>query len=135
MAAIEWYVPSLGTPTVALAEYGLNLNLGAYSALGEPPGVRLGLDRTQKYILIQPLMGTENEIKKDGLPVRVRAGNIRVNGRDFVRFVQRYFPELRPSSRAVRYLAWWSDEDGFLVVDLNQPVESGRQDGDDDENE
>jgi hypothetical protein len=134
---VEWYIPALGTPVVALADYGLSLNLAAYKTLAEPTGVRLGFDRNRRWIVIKPLQGTEDEVRlQEGLPVRGRDGSVRVNGRDFTRFVHRYYPELRPGNRAVRYLAWQSEDDGLLVVDLNQPVEMGRgNDGTDDDGE
>ncbi|RJX18314.1 MAG: hypothetical protein C4575_10855 [Desulforudis sp.] len=124
---IEWYIPSLGTPIVAVAEYGLNLNQAAYTELGEPTGIRLGFDRIGKKVIIKPLKGTEQDLEREnGLPIRARVGNIRVNARDFVRFIRRYYPDLQPSSRATRYLALWDEENGYLVVDLQQVAETSR---------
>ncbi|MBU4533725.1 MAG: hypothetical protein U1D96_04040 [Eubacteriales bacterium] len=112
---------------MAFAEYGLILNPAAFRVLNEPAGVRLGYDRARRWIVMQALFGEEDQIKQqEGIPVRGRDGSFRVNGRDFARFVYRYHPELRPGNRAVRYLAWITEDDGLLVVDMNQPLDPAR---------
>ncbi len=131
---IEWYSPSLGTPIVSLAEYGITFNKAAIAALNNASYIRIGFDRVRKLIVVQGLMESENQSGQDLIPFieRERNGFIRINNRDFVRFILRYCPEIK-LDKAKRFLGRVEGE--FFVVDLNTPADSDDPDIDEIEKE
>lgn len=117
---IEWYSPNLGTPIVSLAEYGVVFNKAAIVSLGSPHSIKLGFDKENKYIIVVGV--TEEESTEDTIVFNSKEKNgfIRINNKDFIRFVLRYCPEIK-LDKAKRFLS--IKEGDFLVVDLKSPAD------------
>lgn len=117
---VEWYSPNLGTPIVSLAEYGIVFNKATIVSLGTPHSIKIGFDREKKYIIVVGV--TESESTEDAFVFKSKEKNgfIRINNKDFIRFVLRYCPEIK-LDKAKRFLSRM--EDNFLVVDLNSPAD------------
>ncbi|MGG0939853.1 hypothetical protein ABHN11_28000 [Brevibacillus centrosporus] len=123
---VEWFSPSIGTPIISLAEYGIVFNKAAITVLNNAHSIRIGFDRDQKLIIVQGLKEEQSSDDTIAFAERERNGFIRINNKDFVRFILRYCPEIK-LDRAKRFLGRVEGE--FLVVDLNTPA-----DGSDEEN-
>lgn len=125
----RWYKPSIGTPIVSIAEYGITFNRAAAEEMGNPLRIQIGFDENLKIIGVKPLH-EEDEEDKDSLPFagKERNGFTRVNNKDFIRFIARYCPDLK-FDRAVRCLSKWDENTGLLLVDLNNPIEGQVTDG------
>lgn len=118
--AVEWFSPSLGTPIVSLAEYGITFNRAAITALNNAYAVRIGFDRENKFIIVQSV---ERENAGPDIIVfgeKERKGFVRINNKDLVRFVLRCCPEIK-LDKAVRFLG--RVEGDLFVVDLNAPAD------------
>ncbi|WP_341302383.1 hypothetical protein MHB44_08515 [Lysinibacillus sp. FSL H8-0500] len=117
---IEWYSPNLGTPIVSIAEYGIVFNKASIATLGSPHSIKIGFDREKKYIVVIGV--TEEESTEDTIEFigKEKNGFIRINNKDFVRFILRYCPEIK-LDKAKRFLS--RKEGEFLVVDLNSPAD------------
>ena len=50
----EWFNPAVGTPIVAVGEYGLGFNKAAIEALGTPAKVRVGFNKEKRIIAVMP---------------------------------------------------------------------------------
>lgn len=113
---IDWYSPSVGTPIVTIASYGLTFNKAAINELGDTPFIRLGYVRDRNFIVVQPVPTEE----PDAIAFAERRRNdyIRVNSKDFIKFISRYC-DLQ-LEKSIRIPAYWDDELGLLVVDLNK---------------
>ncbi|MCI1859852.1 MAG: hypothetical protein LKI80_17165 [Sporolactobacillus sp.] len=117
---VEWYSPNVGTPIVTLAEYGIVFNKAAIISLNSPYAIKLGFDKENKYIVVAGV--SEEEFSEDAIAFmsKEKNGYIRINNKDFIRFVLRYCPEIK-LDKARRFLS--IKEDDFLVVDLNSPAD------------
>lgn len=122
---VEWFSPNLGTPIVSLAEYGIVFNKASIVAIGSPHSIKLGFDRENKYIVVVGV--TESEATDESIIFgsKERNGYIRINNKDFVRFVLRYCPEIK-LEKAKRFLS--RKEGEFLIVDLNSPADISEND-------
>lgn len=123
---IDWYTPSLGTPIVTIASYGITFNRSAIKELQEAPYVRFGYAKNEKMIVIQPLEEEEGGVS---FAEKKRDRYIRINNKDLIRFITRYF-DLK-LDKAIRIPAYWNDDLAALIVDLNK----AEIDNDDDGNE
>lgn len=123
---IKWYVPSIGTPMVTLARYGITLNKAAAEEMQNPAYIRFGYAKNEKMIVIQPLENEQPEAIE--FIEKMRKDYVRINRKDLVRFITRYFN--LNLEKAIRIPAYWSDDFSALVVDLNQ---AEVDDGDEDE--
>lgn len=117
---IEWYSPSLGTPIVSLAEYGIVFNKASIVSLGSPHSIKLGFDKENKYIIVVGVKEEESTGDTFIFSSKEKNGFIRINNKDFIRFVLRYCPEIK-LDKAKRFLS--IKEGDFLVVDLNSPAD------------
>lgn len=119
--AIEWFNPSLGTPTVTIAEYGVGFNKAAIEALGNPKKIKMGFDKEDKVVVVIPTQ--EDDASAITFASKERNGYIRISSKDFARFILRYLPDLK-LNKAIRCLARIDDGSGALHADLKQIVES-----------
>jgi hypothetical protein len=133
--SFKWYKPSVGTPIVSVADYGITFNRAAAEEMGNPERIQIGFDENLRLIGVKPIHDSGEE-DKDSLPFagRERNGFTRVNSKDFIRFITRFCPDLK-FDRAIRCLARWDEQLGILIVDLNNPVEGHAADGDDQDSE
>jgi len=117
---VEWYSPNIGTPIVSIAEYGIVFNRASIISLGSPYAIKVGFDREKKYIIVVGV--SESEFSDDAFEFvnKEKNGFIRINNKDFIRFVLRYCPNLK-LDKAKRLLSRM--EGDYLVVDLNSPAE------------
>lgn len=120
MYDFEWFNPTLGTPIVSIGEFGLGFNRASIDAIKCPARVRLGYDRANKVIGVQP--ADEDDSLALVFANKERNNYVRVSSKDFVRFVLRHHPELR-LDKTVRCLAWLDSNLGLLVVDLKQSID------------
>ena len=129
MEEFEWFDPQIGTPMVSVAGYGLTFNRAAVELLSRPAKVALGFSKTRKAIAVKPLADEEDDVGAHGLEFnrRERNGYVRISSKDFVRFVARYCPDV-DFSRTVRYLAYWDEKAGVMLVDLEHPVDINADD-------
>lgn len=113
---IKWYQPSLGVPTVTIASYGISFNKAAIAELNDSPYIRLGYVKKERLIVVQAL----DEKQEEALTFseRKRDGYIRINNKDLVKFITRYFDI--NLERAIRIDAFWDDELNVLIIDLNK---------------
>lgn len=120
---ISWYDPSVGTPIVTVATYGLTFNEGAINELKNPNYVRLGYVKEENCIVVQPLK--EKETGAISFAEKRRNKYIRIQNRDFIRFVTRHFDV--DLEKSVRIPVYWDENNGVLLVDL-QKAEIGSDD-------
>lgn len=113
---ISWYDPSVGTPTVTVASYGLTFNEAATNELRNAPYVRLGYVKDKNWIVVQPL--EENQVAALAFFERKRDKYVRLQSRDFMRFITRHY-DLN-LEKSVRIPAYWDEENNVLVVDLQK---------------
>ncbi|MEW6573751.1 MAG: hypothetical protein AB1374_08985 [Bacillota bacterium] len=118
---IEWYNPEVGTPIVSLAEYGLVFNKAASELLGNPNKIKLGFDK--KNLIIAVASADNDDSSALQFYGKERKGFTRINCKDFVRFITRYFPDIN-LVKAIRFLARMDKEEGILVVDLKKPIDA-----------
>lgn len=130
MFDFEYFNPNLGSITVSIAEYGLTFSRAAVEVLGKPEFVLLAFDKNKKVIGIIPVSNeTQNKIE---FISKQKNGYVRINTKDFIRFLMRYFPD-NPnmfSSKSIRYLTYFDDEANALIVDLTKPLDSSSEDDD-----
>lgn len=120
--AFEWYNPSTGSPIVSLAKYGLTFSAGAIELLGEAEYIMLGFDAENRIVAVKPC--SENEERKLEFAKRIRNGNVRINSKDFIRFIESKMPDdFRVNDTATKYVAKWNKEQQALCVYLDQPIE------------
>ncbi len=123
MFEFEYFNPKLGSVTVSIAEYGLTFSRAAVEVMGKPEYVMLAYDKNRKIVGVIPV--GENEEKKIEFSSKIKNGNVRINNKDFVRFLMRHFPE-DPSmfgSKANRYFTYWDEKEKILIIDLNRPLD------------
>lgn len=120
----KWFSPKLGTPIVSVAEYGITFNKAAAEEMGNPERIQLGFNTEMKLIGVKPLKEYDEELEKESFSFaeKERKGFIRINNKDFIRFISRYCPEIN-FSKAVRCLATMDEEQNVLIVDLSNPLE------------
>lgn len=124
----HWFGPDFNAPVVTVAEYGLVFNQGAAAILGNPDEVLLGFDPVKLVIGIRAAVDGEER----GFPFasRERGGYIRVNNKDFMRYVFRHFDREGPE-RAIRSIALWDDAEKLMTVDLSHLRDEESEDADD----
>lgn len=120
----KWYKPSIGTPIISIAEYGITFNKAAAEEMNNPPRIQLGFDEFNLLIGVKPVHIVEEDSDKTSLifAERERNGFIRVNNKDFIRFISRYCPDIK-FDRAVRCLGKWDEDLQVLIIDLKHPIE------------
>lgn len=118
---IEWYSPKLGTPIVSLAEYGLVFNKAAAEALHYPSRIRLGFDKNKLIIAVRPVDNDDQDSFQ--FSERERKGFIRINSKDFIRFISRFISDIK-LDKAVRFLSRYDEINELLIVDLRQPIDT-----------
>ncbi|WP_419954758.1 hypothetical protein ACN6MT_03085 [Neobacillus niacini] len=124
---VEWYQPTLGTPIVSLAEYGVVFNKAAIYALNNSHSIRIGFDRERRCIIVQGVSITEATDDTILFAEKERNGFIRINNKDFIRFILRYCPEIK-LEKAKRFLSRLEGQ--YLIVDLNAPADGSEEDSD-----
>jgi len=125
----EWFDPQIGTPMVSIATYGLTFNRAAVELLSRPAKVALGFSKTRKAIAVRPVADENDDVGTRGLEFgrRERNGYVRIASKDFIRFVARYCPTV-DFGRTTRYLAYWDEKAGVMIVDLEHPVDINADD-------
>jgi hypothetical protein len=124
MMGFEWFDPEIGMPMVSIADYGITFSKSAVKILGRPEYVALGFDRENKRIVVKEV----DEDYKNKIPFidKERNGYVRINNRDFVRFVMKFLPEVNFSSKATRFLTYY-DEEEMLVIEMTRPLDADEQ--------
>lgn len=115
----QWFNKEIGSPVVTIAEYGLLFNKACVSVMQNPEYILIGFDKDNFAIGINPL-----EEKTEGafeFAERERNGYVRINSRDFIRYITQYFPTKPKES--LRCVARWEEDMGVLIVDLNQVID------------
>lgn len=118
---LEWFNPNIGSPIVSIADYGITFSRSAVEIMGRPEYVALGFNKEKKQIVVMP----DPEDSNYGISFieKERWGYVRINNRDFIRFVMRYVPEISITSKATRYLSYYEDENKQLIVELTRPLD------------
>ncbi|NLD46584.1 MAG: hypothetical protein GX660_05220 [Clostridiaceae bacterium] len=119
MFEFEFFNPTLGPLSVSIAQYGLTFSRAAVEQLGKPEYIKLGFDKNN---LIVGVAAAEKE-DTQAIPfmAKEKNGYVRINSKDFIRFLMRYFPEdyeQRFSEKSIRYLTYWDESFKMLIVDL-----------------
>lgn len=118
---LEWFDPQIGTPTVSIADYGLTFSRSAVEILSRPTYIALGFDKQNKRIVVKEV--PEDHKGKIPFIEKERNGYVRINNKDFVRFIMRYLPTISFTSKAIRYLSYYDQEKELLIVDLQRPLD------------
>lgn len=129
----EYFNPALGAITVSIAEYGLTFSKAAVEVLGRPQYVMLAYDKNKQIVGVIPV--SEAEPKKIEFISKMKNGYVRINTKDFVRFLMKHFPDdvQMFGKKATRYFSYWEEKNGVLVVDLKRPLD--QQSSEDREND
>lgn len=118
----EWYDREAGAPSVTLAEYGLVFNAAAVRAMDEPARVALGFDKERRVLGVRAAEYLNlPESKTYPFAERFKRGFVRLNSKDFIRYLAQFLPHL-DLARAQRFVARWDEAGSMLIVDLNQKV-------------
>lgn len=128
MFEFEYFNPALGAITVSIAEYGLTFSKAAVEVLGRPQYIMLAYDKNKQIVGIIPV--DEGETKKIEFISKMKNGYVRINTKDFVRFLMKHFPDSPQmfSKKAIRYFSYWEDESSVLIVDLKRPLDQSSND-------
>jgi len=120
MFEFEYFNPALGAITVSIAEYGLTFSKAAVEVLGRPQYVMLAYDKTKQIVGVIPV--DEAESKKIEFISKMKNGYVRINTKDFVRFLMKHFPDDPQmfGKKATRYFSYWDEKTNVLVVDLKR---------------
>jgi len=123
MFEFEYFNPALGAITVSIAEYGLTFSKAAVEVLGKPQYVMLAYDKNKRIVGVIPVDETED--KKIEFISKMKNGYVRINNKDFVRFLMKHFPDAPQmfSKKSNRYFSYWEDESSALIVDLKRPLD------------
>jgi hypothetical protein len=125
----EIFDPRKAAIIVSVANYGLTFSQAAVEILGQPNHIILGFDKKNLAIVVKPV--DESETRKIPFIEKKKNGCVRINSKEFVRSLTKYFPEDRKfTSRAIRYLSYWRRDIGVLVIDLKQPMEALEEEAD-----
>jgi len=118
-----WAAPSAGAPVVSIAPYGMTFNSAAIDLLNSPMHVRIGFDENKKVIGVMPVHDVgEVDHRCFQFYERLRQGSVRINSRDFVRYVaSRIGRDF--STVTTRYGAIWDNIGGLLVIELEKPMD------------
>ncbi len=119
----EWYNPSIGTPMISLAGYGITFSRSAVNTMRTPAYVKLGFDKQRKLVGIM-VCGKEDKNKFE-FANREKNNNVRINSRDFIRLISSYMPDLIPNDNTtVRFTGVWDEKEGIMTIDLTAPLKS-----------
>lgn len=123
MFEFEYFNPALGAITVSIAEYGLTFSKAAVEVLGRPQYIMLAYDKNKRIVGVVPV--EEGENKKIEFISKIKNGYVRINTKDFVRFLMKHFPDAPQmfGNKATRYFSYWDDELEVLIVDLKRPLD------------
>lgn len=125
----EWFDVQVGTPIISVASYGITFSRSAVQKMGTPEYVMLGFDKINKVIGVK--ICDVNEKMKIPFASKERSGNVRLNNKDFIRFVASNMEDASIFEKnAVRFTGVWNDEQKIMTVDLKRPINS---DGSDEE--
>jgi hypothetical protein len=126
----EIFDPRKAAIIVSVANYGLTFSQAAVEILGQPSHIILGFDKRNLVIVVKPV--DESEARKIPFIEKKKNGCVRINSKEFVRSLTKYFPDdKRFTSKAIRYLSYWRMDIGALVIDLRQPMEALEEETDD----
>jgi hypothetical protein len=133
MMGFEWFDPEIGMPMVSIADYGITFSKSAVKILDRPEYVALGFDKENKRVVVKEV----GEDFKNKIPFidKERNGYVRINNRDFVRFVMKYLPEVNFTSKATRFLTYYDDEEDILVIEMTRPLDVEEQNDNKEDNE
>lgn len=125
MTDFDWFDPSLGAPSISIAEYGITFNKAAVDAIGDAPRVMFGFSKERRLIGIKPLWEctAEEEKKSFAFAEKKRDGYVRIASKEFVRFISRHLPDIS-FEKTMRYLVVWDDNLGMMIADLSRPIET-----------
>lgn len=123
MFEFDFFDPNLGSVTVSVAEYGLTFSRAAVEVLGRPNYIMLAYDKNKCVIGVVP--AAESETRKIEFISKVKNGYVRINTKDFIRFLMKYYPDDAQmfGSKAIRYFSYWDENNNVLVVDLKRPID------------
>ena len=108
-----------------LYESNITLNKAASSHFESAYNVLLGLDPEQKRVAVKPISKEEYDI--GAIPdekrhkITVKASYARVSNKKFLKEVAKVAQIDLSDNNSVKYKANWNNEQGILVIDLNQP--------------
>jgi hypothetical protein len=129
MFEFNFFDPQIGPLVVSIAEYGLTFSRAAIEAMGRPKFVKLGFDKKNLAIGIQPV--NEDDDKRISFIEKEKNGYIRLNNKEFIRFIMRCLAgdeQKKLGSKAIRYLTYWDEELSMLIVDLKKPLDKSNED-------
>lgn len=123
MFEFDFFDPSLGSVTVSVAEYGLTFSRAAVEVLGRPNYIMLAYDKNKCVIGVVPV--EKSETRKIEFISKVKNGYVRINTKDFIRFLMKYYPDDAQmfGSKATRYFSYWDENNKALIVDLKRPID------------
>lgn len=106
-------------------ESNITLNKAASSHFENAYNVLLGLDRDGMKVAIKPMTKEEVDIgavaKEKRHRITVKSSYARVSNKKFIKEVAELAHIDLADNNSVKFKAKWSKEDGFLIVDLNDP--------------
>ena len=121
-----WYNPTIGSPFVSIATYGITFSSGAIEEMGSPQYVKLGLDADKKVLAIKPC--DANDSKKIEFINKKRNGYVRISNKDFIRFLQSKMPnDITIDNKAQKFFTKWDKHENVLLVYLERPLDHNTQ--------
>jgi hypothetical protein len=106
-------------------ESNITLNKAASSHFENAYNVLLGLDKESKKVALKPMTKEEVDIgavaKEKRHRITVKSSYARVSNKKFIKEVADLANVELTDNNSVKFKAKWSKEDGFLVIDLNDP--------------
>ena len=115
--------PSDGVAT--LYESNITLNKAASSHFDHAYNVLLGLDEESKRVAVKPISKEEFDIgaipEEKRHKITVRSSYARVCNKKFLKEVSSLMNLDLSNNNSFKFVATWNSQDGFLVIELNQP--------------
>lgn len=106
-------------------ESNITSNKAASSHFENAYNVLLGLDRENKKVALKPMTKEEVDIgaiaKEKRHRITVKSSYARVSNKKFIKEVADIAKIELADNNSVKFKAKWSKEDGYLVIDLNDP--------------
>jgi hypothetical protein len=122
---INWFNEKPKECVITLAAGSITLNKAAANYFEHAYNVMLGIEKSQKYIVIKPLTKAESLLKdipdNSKYKITVRSSYARVTNKAFVEELQELF-DLQIGPEPLKFRAKWINKDQLMIVDMKEVI-------------
>lgn len=122
---INWFNEKPKECVITLAAGSITLNKAAANYFEHAYSVMLGIEKSQKLIVIRPLTKAESLLKdipdSNKYKITVRSSYARVTNKAFVEELQETF-QLSIGAEPLKFRAQWINKEQLMVVDMKEVI-------------